>query len=90
MQDDDESKARPLRNDDPMLPVERPLAEVLGIEVRFGSDDLAPPVDLDRIRQFLEHKLSPSEAEEVCHMIGSFRRWYEACTGLLRSRLKQA
>jgi len=63
---------------------ERPLSELFGVKMRFAPDDLAPPIDNDRLGKFIRGELSREDAEEVCHLVGSFRAWYDACTDLLR------
>lgn len=69
--------------------IERPLAEVLGIEVRFAPDDLAPPVDTDLLTHYLREELPQDETEQVCRLIGTFRTWYDACSALLQDRLQK-
>ena len=64
--------------------MERPFAELMGIEIRFAPDELAPPVDGDKLARYLCEALSPDETAEVCHLIGTFRCWYDACATLCR------
>jgi hypothetical protein len=87
MQDNDHENERQGTTDDfdELSDVDRPLAEVFDIEICYAPDDLAPPVDRDWIRRFLDHQLPQDEAEVICCLIGSFRPWQEACAGLLRT-----
>jgi hypothetical protein len=63
---------------------ERPLLEVLGVTIHYLPDELAPPVDREKLAQYLRDELSPDQLPEVYRLIGSFRCWHEACAALLR------
>lgn len=58
--------------------VDQPLAEALGIEIRYEADELAPPVDKDRIRAFDRRELPEPERSDVLKLISTFRCWHEA------------
>jgi hypothetical protein len=68
--------------------LDRPLNEVLGIEVHFAPDDLAPPVDEGRLLAFCRDELPPQEREEVLNLISSFRSWLEAWGKVLRRKAR--
>jgi hypothetical protein len=72
-------------------PIRLDLALVLkknfGIEIRFAPDRLSPPVDIEKIAKYLRNELSVDESEEICHLIGSFRPWYDACGALFSQDL---
>ncbi len=59
------------------------LAELLGIRVEFAPEELAPPVDFERLQRFVRHELPPDETHEVISLITSFRSWHEACAAVL-------
>ena len=43
--------------------LDRPLHEILGIELNFVSEALAPPVDLKRLRAFIRQELEPEDRD---------------------------
>jgi len=63
---------------------DRPLNEILGVDIQYAADDLAPPVDERRLLAFLRGHLPPLERREVTDMIASFRSWHDALKDLLR------
>jgi hypothetical protein len=65
------------------------LAKELGIEIDFAPDELAPPVDRDRLRSFVRKEAAEEIVVEVCHLIGSYRSWYEAWRETLRAEAAQ-
>ena len=54
------------------------LAEALGIEIRFASDSLSPPVDRARLKALVRRELSPDLRRETCRLVATFRPWYDA------------
>jgi hypothetical protein len=62
------------------------LEEVLGLKLKFLPDQLAPPVDEQRLRSFLRHELSRDEAREVLSLTLKFRTWREALARAVRDR----
>lgn len=71
---------------EPSCDVERPLAEQFGVSVTFAPETLAPPLDWDRLRKFVEETLPPEATNEVRHLVATFRSWFDACTALRRDR----
>lgn len=66
--------------------LDRPLEEVLGLKLKFLPDQLAPPVDEQRLRAFLRHELPRDEAREVLSFTLRFRTWHEALARAVRER----
>ena len=64
--------------------LDRPLQEVFGIKVHFLPEDLAPPVDEQRLVAFVRHELSDDDRVEILDMISSFRSWNDALGVVLR------
>ena len=89
MKSDDQRADKPIGDDAGQLPVDWPLPELFGIEVRYAPDEFAPPVDLEKLRKYVRDELSAVETEEVCHLIASFRCWHEACTDLYKQELNE-
>lgn len=58
--------------------------EVLGIELRFAPEHLAPPVDEQRLKAFIDDELSPDDRNETIDLIASFQSWYKAFGDALR------
>jgi hypothetical protein len=79
--------------DDDLVPdaelagLDRPLHEVLGIELRFAPEHLAPPVDEERLKAFIRNELSADDRDETIDMIASFRSWYQALGDVLRQTI---
>ena len=71
------------------IDVARPLLEQLGIHENYLPDELAPPIDRERLARYLRGELPQNELQAVCRLIAAFRCWHEACTDLLRSGLKK-
>jgi hypothetical protein len=65
---------------------DRSLEEVLGLELSFAPNDLAPAVDEERLRAFLSHKLSSDAARDVLSLVLRFRTWHEALARAVRQR----
>jgi hypothetical protein len=85
-QDRDDAAARhelPLTEEE-LDQLDTPLHELLAIDPEFASEDLAPPIDRNRILAFVRNKLSPDERDEIADMIASYRSWHEALRDLLR------
>ncbi|MFN4261391.1 MAG: hypothetical protein ACK4RK_19060 [Gemmataceae bacterium] len=55
----------------------QPLLESLGIRPAFVADT-GPPVDTEKLRQFLRGELTPLARQEVAACIAGFRDWYRA------------
>lgn len=72
------------RDDSALPPEERSLPEALGTEIQYAPEDLAPPVDRDRLRAFVRRKLNPGERKQVLGLIGMFRSWHLAWGEVLR------
>jgi hypothetical protein len=89
MTSDEQNADKPIPDDSAQRPVEQPLAEVFGIEVRYSPDECAPPVDLEKLRKYVRDELAVAETEEVCHLIASFRSWHDACTELFKQQLNR-
>ena len=66
------------------LGLDRPLHEILGIELNFVTEELAPPVDERRLRAFIREELATEDRDEIITLIASFRSWYSAWGELLR------
>ena len=76
-------------DDDPvteeeMAELDRSLHEVLGIEMHFAPEHLAPPIDEQRLIAFVRNELSVDDRDEIIDMIASFRSWHEALGDVLR------
>jgi hypothetical protein len=64
--------------------LDRPLHEVLGIELNFAPEHLAPPIDERKLLAFIRQELHGDEREEVIGLVSSFQSWYEALGNVLR------
>ncbi|MGE5194817.1 MAG: hypothetical protein ACM3U2_20185 [Deltaproteobacteria bacterium] len=81
-------------DDDPISPEEmaeldRPLHEILGIEPNFAPDDLAPPVDEERLLAFVREQLPAEEREEIICLIASFRPWVRGWAEAMRRSIEE-
>lgn len=70
-------------SDEMMADLDRPLNEVLGIEIHFAPEDLAPPIDERRLVAFAQGQLAPEEKEEILDLVSSFRSWHDALREVL-------
>jgi hypothetical protein len=57
----------------------------LGLKPEFVAEE-GPPVDVERLRQYIRRELGPPARQEVSAYVTHFRRWYEALVALIRSR----
>src|SRR5262249_49136342 len=64
--------------------LDQPLLELLGISPRFAPDELAPPVDKERLADFVRNQMPRTEWLEVWELVTSFRTWYETWRSVLR------
>lgn len=78
--------AEPEPDADELLESERPLAEILGIELHFAPEDLAPPVDEQRLGAFVRQELTGDDRDEILDLIAGFRSWYDALGKILREQ----
>lgn len=63
----------------------QPLLESLGIRPSFVADE-GPPVDREKLLQFLKGELTPLARQEVAAYIAGFRTWYRAMVDVLQER----
>ena len=89
----DDSRCNSDPDDDPpteeeMAEFDRPLHEVLGIEMNFAPDYLAPPIDEQRLIAFVRAELFGDDRDEIIDLISSFRSWYDALGDVLRRNPK--
>ena len=54
------------------------LLDKLGIKECFLPDEQAPPVDVERLEQYVRRELPEENASEVDTLIASYRNWHEA------------
>ncbi|MBI3864607.1 MAG: hypothetical protein HY290_22220 [Planctomycetia bacterium] len=73
-------------SDEVLADLDRPLNEVLGIEIHFAPDDLAPPIDERRLIAFAQGQLAADEKEEILDLVSSFRSWHDALREVLLRR----
>jgi len=52
--------------------------------LNFVTEELAPPVDEQRLRAFIREELATEDRDEIITLIASFRSWYSAWGELLR------
>jgi hypothetical protein len=71
-------------SDEEIARLDRPLHEILGIEIDYQSEDLAPPIDEQRLLAFVRRQLSLRDRAEVIHLVASFRSWSDALRDLLK------
>ena len=82
--DDADACDEPPLTEEELLQLDQPLHGLLGIEPEYASEDLAPPIDRNRLLAFVRNKLSPAERDEIADMIASYRSWHDALRDLLR------
>ncbi|HLJ12784.1 MAG TPA: hypothetical protein VKU82_16425 [Planctomycetaceae bacterium] len=68
---------------------DRPLHEILGIEVNYAADEESPPIDEQRLLAFVRNRLSPEEHLEVIHLMAKYRPWLRAWNEMLRRELRE-
>jgi|SRR5579863_10007725 len=82
-QDSDLQRQQPL-SDAELAEHDRPIYELLGIELRFAPEHLAPPVDEERLKAFVRKELSADDRSETIDLIATFQSWYKAFGDVLR------
>ena len=63
---------------------ERSLEEVLGIPREYAPEELAPPIQRDKLKAFIARTLVGGEREEILAMIATFQSWHDAWIALRR------
>ncbi len=60
------------------------LSDALGVDRNYAPDELAPPIDVEKLRAFIARTLAEEEREEILGLIATFFSWHEAWAALRR------